>query len=77
MEKKGIYSAAASLATSLVIMSIFYIFALQKVSENPAIYKYVDVYAGMVYVFILSMIVSASIWPELLKRKFIEKERGS
>ncbi|MDO9098606.1 MAG: hypothetical protein Q7U60_10865 [Candidatus Methanoperedens sp.] len=75
MEKKlGIYSVLASLATSVVIMLLFYILAMQKVSANPDDYKYVDVYAGMVYVFILSMIVSASIWPGIIE-KHIKKNR--
>ncbi|MDP2846453.1 MAG: hypothetical protein Q8N79_10350 [Candidatus Methanoperedens sp.] len=70
MEKKlGIYSVLASLATSVVIMLLFYILAMQKVSANPAEYKSVDVYAGMVYVFILSMIVSASIWPGIIEKR--------
>ncbi len=59
MEKNlGVYSVLASLATSVVIMLLFYVLAMQKVG-NPDDYKYVDVYDGMVYVFILSMIVSA------------------
>lgn len=78
MEKKlGVYSVLASLVTSVVIMLLFYIRAMQKVSANPANpteYKSVDVYAGMVYVFILSMIVSASIWPGIIE-KHLKKNR--
>ncbi len=75
MEKKlGVYSVLASLVTSVVIMLLFYIRAMQKVSANPDDYKYVDVYAGMVYVFILSMIVSASIWPGIIE-KHLKKNR--
>ncbi len=70
MEKKlGIYSVISSLATSIVIVMLFYILALQKVSASPELYKNVDVYAGMVYVFILSMIVSASIWPGVIEKR--------
>ena len=70
MEKKpGIYSLAASIATSIIIVLIFYILAAGKVSTNPEMYKYIDMYAGMVYVFILSMIVSASIWPGIIEKK--------
>jgi hypothetical protein len=70
MEKKlGYYSVLASLATSVVIMLLFYILGMQRVSTNPAEYKSVDVYAGMVYVFILSMIVSASIWPGVIEKR--------
>ncbi len=74
MEKKlGVYSVLASLATSVVIMLLFYILAMQKVSVNPAEYKSVDVYAGMVYVFILSMIVSASIWPGIIEKRLMNR----
>ncbi len=69
MEKKlGFYSVLASLATSLVIVFIFYVLAAAKLRENP-MYTSVDVYAGMVYVFILSMIVSASIWPGIIEKR--------
>lgn len=74
MEKKlGVYSVLASLVTSVVIMFLFYILAMQRVSTNPAEYKSVDVYAGMVYVFILSMIVSASIWPGVIEKRFLKQ----
>ncbi len=70
MEKKpGIYSLAASIATSIVIVLFFYILADGKVSTNPEMYKPIDMYAGMVYTFVLSMIVSASIWPGIIEKK--------
>jgi len=74
MEKKlGVYSIIASLATSVVIMLLFYVLAMQRVSTIPEEYKSVDVYAGMVYVFILSMIVSASIWPGIIEKRFLKQ----
>ena len=73
MERKnGIYSLAASIVTSIVIVLLFYILADGKVSTNPEMYKPIDMYAGMVYVFVLSMIVSASIWPGLIEKKLME-----
>jgi hypothetical protein len=70
MDKKlGVYSVIASLATSVVIMLLFYILGMQMVNTNQAEYKSVDVYAGMVFVFILSMIVSASIWPGIIEKR--------
>jgi hypothetical protein len=73
MEKKfGVYSIVASLVTSVVIVLIFYLLALQKLSVSPDMYRPVDVYAGMIYVFILSMIVSASIWPGIIEKKLIK-----
>jgi hypothetical protein len=74
MEKKsGYYSFIASLATSIVIMLLFYILGMQRVSTTPWDYKSVDVYAGMLYVFILSMIVSASIYTKVpnMNRKVV------
>ena len=74
MEKKsGYYSFIASLATSMVIMLLFYILGMQRVSTSPWDYKSVDVYAGMVYVFILSMFVSASIWPGVIEKRFLKQ----
>jgi len=70
-KKLGIYSIAASAATSVLIVALFYLFSLQKVGKS-AQYGYTDVYAGMAYVFILSMVVSASIWPGIIKR-FIKR----
>jgi hypothetical protein len=67
--KVGIFSLVASIATSIIIVLVFSILAAGKVSTNPEMYKPVDMYAGMVYVFVLSMIVSASIWPGIMEKK--------
>ena len=73
MEKKlGFYSTLASLVTSLLILLLFYILAMQKVQENM-MYTTVDVYGGMVFVFILSMIVSASVWPGVMEKRMIKR----
>ncbi len=70
MEKKlGYYSVVASIATSIVIVLLFYLLAIGKMETKPEMYKLVDVYAGMLYVFVLSMIVSASIWPGIIEKK--------
>ncbi len=70
MEKKlGYYSVLASLLTSVFIVILFYVLALQKLEMKPELYMPVDVYAGMVYVFILSMIVSASVWPGIIEKR--------
>ncbi len=69
MEKKlGFYSVIASLVTSLLVVVLFYILAMQKVQENM-MYTTVDVYGGTVFVFILSMIVTASIWPGVIEKR--------
>ncbi|CAG1001230.1 hypothetical protein METP3_03329 [Methanosarcinales archaeon] len=69
--KTGFYSVVVSTVTSILIVILFYIFAIQKVVPS-AQYSYTDVYAGMVYVFILSMIVSASIWPGVIEKRLKE-----
>ncbi|HID27151.1 MAG TPA: hypothetical protein EYP22_04895 [Methanosarcinales archaeon] len=66
--KKGTLSTLASVITSLVITLIFYIFA-RLANTQSNIYTQVDIVAGMIFVFILSMIVSASIWPSLLEKR--------
>ncbi len=63
MIKKGFYSLAASIVTSFLITLIFYSLAAIK-----NIYSFVDIAGGMLFVFILSLIVSASIWPSLIKK---------
>ncbi|HEY9245790.1 MAG TPA: hypothetical protein VIO11_02980 [Candidatus Methanoperedens sp.] len=70
--KVGIYSFAVSAATSVLISVLFYLYALQKINQS-ALYSFTDVYAGMVYVFILSMIVSASIWPGIIEKRLMAK----
>ena len=67
--KSGIYSLGASIVTSIVIVLLFYILAAGKVSTNPEMYRPIDMYAGMMYVFVLSMIVSASIWLGIIEKK--------
>lgn len=44
--KTGFYSVAASMVTSILIVILFYIFAIQKVGPSTQ-YSYTDVYAGM------------------------------
>ncbi len=73
MEKNlGLYSVFASLATSVLIVLLFYTLAMQKVRENM-MYTTVDVYGGMVFVFILSMIVAASIWPGVIEKRMVKR----
>ena len=72
MEKKlGIYSALVSLVTSLVVVLLFYVLAAQKARVNE-MYTSLDIYGGMVFVSILSAIVSVSIWPGVIEKKFMK-----
>ncbi len=68
--KTGMYSLMASIASSIVIVVIFYALALLKNSSRATpLYTEVDIIAGMIFVFILSMIVSASIWPGIIEKR--------
>ena len=68
--KTGKYSLIASIVSSFVVVGLFLMLALFKnsIREIP-LYTEVDIMAGMVFVFILSMIVSASIWPGIVEKR--------
>jgi uncharacterized membrane protein len=67
--KTGKYSLIASIASSIVIVVIFLALSLLKNSSRAIpLYTDVDIMAGMIFVFILSMIVSASIWPGIIEK---------
>ncbi len=73
MEKNlGLYSLFASLGTSILVELLFYTLAMQKVRENM-MYTTVDVYGGMVFVFLLSMIVAASVWPGVIEKRLVRR----
>ena len=68
--KTGIYSLMASIVSSILIVVVFFALALLKNSSRaPPLYTDVDIMAGMIFVFILSMIVSASIWPGIIEKR--------
>lgn len=68
--KTGKYSLIASIASSIVIVVIFLALSLLKNSSRAIpLYTDVDIMAGMIFVFILSMIVSASIWPGIIEKR--------
>jgi hypothetical protein len=67
--KTGMYSLIASIVSSIVIVVVFLSLALLKNSSRPApLYTDVDIIAGMIFVFILSIIVSASVWPGIVEK---------
>jgi hypothetical protein len=67
---KGKYSLFASILSSLLLVVIFAGLAvMMNSSRNVPLYSQVDIIAGMVFVFILSMIVSASLWPDIIEKK--------
>jgi hypothetical protein len=68
--KTGMYSLMASIVSSIVIVVVFFVLALLKNSGRAIpLYTDVDIMAGMIFVFILSMIVSASIWPGIIEKR--------
>ncbi len=68
--KTGKYSLIASIVSSIVIVVVFLALALLKNSGRATpLYTDVDIMAGMIFVFILSMIVSASIWPGIIEKR--------
>ncbi len=68
----GKYSLIASVASSLLLVIIFTGFSLLvNSSRTVPLYSQVDIIAGMVFVFILSMIVAASVWPGVIE-KYLE-----
>ncbi len=68
--KTGIYALMASIVSSIVIVAIFLALALLKNSNRTIpLYTNVDIIAGMIFVFILSLIVSASIWPGIIEKR--------
>lgn len=68
--KTGMYSLIASIVSSTMIVVVFLVLALLKNSSRAIpLYTDVDIIAGMIFVFILSMIVSASIWPAIVEKR--------
>lgn len=68
--KTGMYSLIASIVSSIVIVAVFFTLALLKNGgRGTPLYTDVDIIAGMIFVFILSMIVSASIWPGIIEKR--------
>ena len=70
---KGKYSLVASIVTSIVIASMFTFMAFFKnnIGSSP-MYTNVDIIGGALFVFMLTMIVSASIWPGIIE-KYVAK----
>ena len=68
--KVGKYSLIASVVSSVALSAIFVLLAVLKNSGMvEPLYTQVDIAAGAVFVFILSMIVSASIWPNIVEKR--------
>ena len=70
ISRKGRYTLIASLATSLLLAILFAaLSAAVNSSRATPLYTQVDIVAGMIFVFVLSMIVSASVWPAVIEKR--------
>ena len=69
-DNKGKYSLIASILSSVLLVILFAGLAVMvNRTRVVPLYSQVDIIAGMVFVFVLSMIVSASIWPEIIEKR--------
>ncbi|MBW6470072.1 MAG: hypothetical protein K0A90_02495 [Methanosarcinaceae archaeon] len=72
--KVGKYSLIASVVSSVVLSVVFVLLAILKKSGMATpLYTQVDITARAVFVFILSMIVSASVWPNIVEKRLKNK----
>lgn len=59
----------SSIATSIVLMSLFLLGALLvNIYAGEAAYTLVDIIAGCIFVFFITMIISLSLWPRVMDR---------
>ncbi len=66
-EKKTKFVLLSSIATSMVLMSLFLFGALlTNVLREEMAYTQVDMAAGSIFVFVISMIISLSLWPKVM-----------
>jgi membrane protein YdbS with pleckstrin-like domain len=66
-EKKTKFVLLSSIATSMVLMSLFLFGAfLTNVFRGEMAYTQVDMAAGSIFVFVISMIISLSLWPKVM-----------
>ncbi|WMW21361.1 hypothetical protein RE476_08080 [Methanolobus mangrovi] len=66
----GKYTLIASIASSLLLVIVFTVLSFSvNSSRTIPLYSQVDIIAGMVFVFILSMIVAASVWPGIIEKR--------
>ncbi len=69
-DNKGKYALIASILSSVLLVILFAGLAVMvNRTRVMPLYSQVDIIAGMVFVFVLSMIVSASIWPEIIEKR--------
>jgi len=66
-DKRARFVFFSSIATSIVLVSLFLLGAfLTNVSRGEVVYTQVDMAAGSIFVFVLSMIISLSLLPKIM-----------
>lgn len=66
-EKKTKFVLLSSIATSMVLVSLFLFGALlTNASRGEVAYTQVDMAAGSIFVFVITMIISLSLWPKII-----------
>jgi membrane protein YdbS with pleckstrin-like domain len=66
-DKRARFVFFSSIATSIVLVSLFLLGAfLTNVSRGEVAYTQVDMAAGSIFVFVLSMIISLSLLPKIM-----------
>ena len=68
--KTGTYSLIANVVSSATLSILFLALSILKNSGRAEpLYSQIDIMAGMIFVFVLSMIVSASVWPGIIEKR--------
>lgn len=66
----GKYAFIASIVSSVILVAVFAVLSIAvNNSRTVPLYSQVDIIAGMIFVFILSMIVAASVWPGIIEKR--------
>jgi succinate dehydrogenase hydrophobic anchor subunit len=66
-DKKAGFVFYSSIVTSAVLVTFFLLGSfLTNISQNEAAYTQVDMAAGSIFVFVLSMIISLSLLPKIM-----------
>lgn len=66
-EKKTKFVLLSSIATSMVLVSLFLFGALlTNAFRGEVAYTQVDMAAGSIFVFVITMIISLSLWPKVM-----------
>jgi hypothetical protein len=59
----------SSIATSILLVSLFLLGTyLTNISRGEVAYTQVDIAAGSIFVFVINMIISLSLWPKVMDR---------